>query len=113
VDRERIGRLLMTLAAVVALGGVPFANDSVQAGRVLGVSGCLVMVALGLLLLAPRPATRAERRARAQRIAREARQAALAEAQQYQQYDTYRVPRQRAAVPAGSQAAEESESHAA
>jgi hypothetical protein len=106
----------MTLAAVVALGGVPFANDSVQAGRVLGVSGCLVMVALGLLLLAPRPATRAERRARAQRIAREARQAALAEAQQYQQYqqyDTYRVPRQRAAVPAGSQAAEESESHAA
>jgi hypothetical protein len=77
------------------------------------------MVALGLLLLAPRPATRAERRARAQRIARQARQAALAEGQQYPEYqqyqdhDTYRVPRQRAAVPAGSRAAEESESHAA
>jgi hypothetical protein len=90
VDRERIGRLLMTLSAVIALLGVPLADDRMQATRVLVASGCLVVAALVLLLLAPRPATAAERRARARRAA--ARRPAEVAAPMTM---TYRVPQPR------------------
>jgi hypothetical protein len=63
-----MGRLLMTIAAAVALGGVAATGGSHYAGRFVGLSGFLVMVGLALLLLAPRPATRDERRVRVERL---------------------------------------------
>jgi hypothetical protein len=82
---ERICRLLMTLAA--GLGVVGVALGRAQSVRFLALSGCLVMGALAILLLAPKHATPAERRARA------AQERTAVPAPQ-----RYRVPRQRVAT---------------
>jgi hypothetical protein len=85
--------LLLALAGSVGLIGMALADSRVQYGRYLGLSGCLVMVALATLLLAPRPAARVERRARPGR--RSSSRVATA---------AHRVPRQRIAVTARSDA---------
>jgi uncharacterized membrane protein YfcA len=91
---ERICRLLMTFAAVLGVVGV--AVGRAQSGRYLALSGCLVMMALAILLLAPKQATPAERRARA---AREREREAAGWAPQ-----SYRVPRQRVSSAHGAPA---------
>lgn len=99
---ERSCRLLMTLAAVLGVTGV--AVGRTHSVRFLAVSGCLVMAALALLLLAPKPATSAERRSRVaqEQIAHEQvgqRQAAPERAPE-QARQSYRVPQQRVATAA-------------
>jgi hypothetical protein len=64
VNLERGGRLLLALAGALGLIGMVVADSRDQYGRYLALSGCLVMLALALMLLAPRPAARVERRAR-------------------------------------------------
>jgi hypothetical protein len=83
VNRARLGRVLLTLAVLVGIAGVALAGNRAEAGRYLGLSGCLVSAALAMLLLAPKPATRTERRERA-------------EASVTPMPVPYRVPRQRA-----------------
>lgn len=52
---ERVGRLLLAVAGVLALAGIAVGDSRVQS-RILAGSGCLVMIALAVLLLAPQPA---------------------------------------------------------
>lgn len=75
---ERVGRLLLALAGALGVVGMALADSRAQFGRYLAPSGCLVMVGLALLLLAPRPAVRSSDRVTAA---------------------PNRVPRQRTAVP--------------
>jgi hypothetical protein len=99
---ERSCRLLMTLAAVLGVTGV--AVGRAHSVRFLAVSGCLVMAALALLLLAPKPATPAERRSRVapEQIAHEqvGRRQAAPERAPEQARQSYRVPQQRVATAA-------------
>jgi uncharacterized membrane protein YedE/YeeE len=87
VNLERVGRSLLALAGALGVIGMALADSRAQYGRYLGLSGCLIMVALAVLLLAPRPAARVERRTRPAR--RSSDRAATA---------ANRVPRQRTAV---------------
>jgi hypothetical protein len=89
VNLERAGRLLLALAGSLGVIGMAIADNRLQFGRYLGLSGCLLMLGLALLLLAPRPATGADRRTRpGVRPANRTRGAA------------HRVPQQRIATPA-------------
>jgi uncharacterized membrane protein YedE/YeeE len=91
VNSERVGRLLLAFAGALGLLGMALADSRAQYGRYLGLSGCLIMVALAVLLLAPRPTARVERRARPAR--RSSDRVATA---------AHRVPRQRTAVTSRS-----------
>jgi hypothetical protein len=64
MNSERVGRLLLTSAGTVGLIGMALADSRAQYGRYLGLSVCLIMLALAVLLLAPRPAVRTGERAR-------------------------------------------------
>ncbi|HEY0485877.1 MAG TPA: hypothetical protein VGD72_06470 [Mycobacteriales bacterium] len=61
MNLERIGRLLLRLAGVLTVAGVAVAATGHQSVRFLALSGCLVMVSLVALLLAPRQAPPAQR----------------------------------------------------
>jgi hypothetical protein len=88
MNLERVGRLLLALAVSLGLIGLALADDRAQFGRYLGLSGCLIMVALAVLLLAPRPAAQVERRTGSARRSSDRANAA-----------SHRVPRQRVPAP--------------
>jgi predicted lipid-binding transport protein (Tim44 family) len=88
MNLERVGRLLLALAVSLGLIGMALADDRAQFGRYLGLSGCLIMVALAVLLLAPRPAAQVERRTGSARRSSDRANAA-----------SHRVPRQRVPAP--------------